>query len=91
MLTITNKSKLIFVLNVMKGVDYRHPDLAPSTVDMAIPAQTPAGEPGHRIVQKELPASITWLPGEVKSGLPDELADIEEFRTARRAGTLKVG
>ncbi len=91
LIDVKNRSKVPFVLNLRHGLEVGdHPDCQPATFKQEFPAELPTGEVGTKAVEKTLPASLTWQPGETKHGLPDALLKIEEFRTARTQRVLVV-
>ncbi len=90
MLTVKNKGRTIFTLNLAKGEDYEDDKLAAQKTTLRLSDHAPDGTLGVRLVEKELPASITWLAGETKSKLPEKLAELPDFQRARDAGILLV-
>ncbi len=91
MLTVKNKSKQLFTVNLPVGLDYEgHAAFAPTQRTFALQAVTPDGTVGVREVEKTLPGSLTWLAGEVKTKLPVALALIPEFKAACDSGVLVV-
>lgn len=91
MLTVKNRSRQLFTLNLPPGLDYEeHPACAPTTKTFALQAVTPDGEVGTREVEKTLQGAVTWLAGEVKAKMPVALAAIPEFKAACDAGILVV-
>lgn len=91
MLTVKNKSRQLFVLNLPQGIDYEgHPAGEPTEGSYTLATTTPDGEVGTSLVQKKLPGSLTWLAGEVKGKLPVGLGLIPEFKAACDAGILVV-
>lgn len=84
-LTVVNPTRTLQVVNLERGVDYGHPDLAPTRITLE-----QAVEGGVEITERELPGSVTWLPGERRSGLPARLAEAPAFRDLVRAGKLRI-
>lgn len=90
-LTVINKAKSRVTINYLQETKHEDAASEPKTVPLELVDHDPAtGERGKRIVERTVPASVSWLPGETLSGLPDGLRDIEEFQTAVAAGRLKV-
>ncbi len=89
-LTVQNKQKVLFVLQLPAGFESEHPECQGSKFTMHQAVELPEGGSGVRVIERELPGSITWLPGESKDGLPLELSQIPEFKSARDAGKLIV-
>lgn len=90
-LTVKNKSRTLFTLNLPAGLDYEErPDCAPKEATYALQATTPDGDVGVKEVTKTLPAALTWLAGETKVKLPVALGLIPEFKRACDAGILVV-
>ncbi len=91
MLTVKNRSKTLFTLNLLAGLDYEdHPACRSTSKTFALQAVTPEGDVGVREVEKTLPGSLTWLAGEVKAKLPVAVASIPEFKAACDSGILVV-
>lgn len=81
-LTVRNASRVTFVLNLLPSMKVEQ-EYAPTKFSMEVPVDAREGqEAGARLVEKTLPASITWLPGETKTGLPEGITEIEEYRRA---------
>lgn len=90
-LTVTNKSRTLFTLNLPKGLDYEnHPAAAEKTQTFKMEARTKEGDVGIREVEKTIPGSMTWLSGETKTKLPPAIACIPEFQQAVAQGILVV-
>lgn len=87
MLTVTNRSRRPFEVNLLRGVDYGFDHMTPFS--MPQPASLPDGTPGVTVIEKQLPGSVFWAAGETKD-VPDDLLQIQEFRAARNAGILVV-
>lgn len=91
MLTVKNKSRQLFTLNLRPDIDYGdHPACQHSEKTFHVTSATPDGEVGTREVVKTLSGSLTWLAGEVKTKLPVNVALIPEFKAACDAGILVV-
>lgn len=91
MLTVKNKSKQLFTLNLPKGLDYGNLAAAkPTEATFKMAAVTPDGDVGVKEVTKLLPGALTWLAGETKHQLPVALGAIPEFKAACDAGILVV-
>jgi len=91
MLTVKNKSKQLFTLNLPAGRDYGTLAAAkPTEQTFRMAAVTPDGDVGVKEVTKTLPGSLTWLAGETKHHLPVALGTIPEFKQACDAGILVV-
>ena len=90
MLTVKNKSRAMFTLNLEKGVNYDDDRFASTTQTLHLSDHAPDGTVGTRIVEKELPGSVTWLAGETKSKLPSKLEELADFKRACATGILLV-
>lgn len=82
-INVRNVSRTPFVLNLLRGGTYDgHPACQPSLMKFAQAVDLPDGSSGVKHVKKSLPASLTWLPGEKKKGLPPQLQQIDQFKRA---------
>lgn len=93
-LNVKNNQRVLFVLNLPAGTALdpkRYPDLQPKPFEATF-VELPKGDApgGLRVIEKNLPAAITWLPGEEKVGLPEMLGTLPEFQRARLARKLIV-
>lgn len=97
-LTVRNTQRVAFVLNLLAKtkVPPRKGDeagpYAPTKFSMETTVEPRAGREaeGAKLVEKLLPASITWLPGETKKDLPEGITEIEEFKRAKARRQLVV-
>lgn len=91
-LTVRNAARTLFVLNLRHDTRVEGNDaLKPSSFRAELPVEGRDGAlAGMRLIEKSLPASITWLPGQTLTDLPDDLLQIEEFQRARNARILVV-
>ncbi len=64
MLTIKNKSRQLFTLNLPPGLDYEsNPSCASTERNFHLQAVTKDGDVGVREVTKRISGSLTWLSG----------------------------
>lgn len=83
MINLKNKSRTEFTINLRRGGDYgADPRFRTSTMRMARPVELPTGEKGLERIERELPGSLTWLPGQTQRALPDAVMEIPEVRRA---------
>ena len=85
-LSVKNKSRRLVTINLLQ-------DTAPATsssVELTLAVLNKDGTSGQRIVERQVPATISWGPGETLVDLPEGLRVIEEFQTAVAAGRLLV-
>ncbi len=88
-LTVKNTQRVSFVLNLLPSTKVEGTEYEKTPFSMELTLEPKAGrDAGTRLVEKHLPASITWLPGETKDGLPEGLLEIDEFQRARNARRL---
>ena len=85
-LSVKNKSRRPVTINLLQ---HTAPDLS-TPVELTLATLNKDGTTGQRIVERQVPASISWGPGETLTDLPEGLPDIEEFQTAVAAGKLLV-
>lgn len=88
MLSVKNKSRCVFEVNLHPGVDYGFVHESAFTMEQSV--TTADGSPGVVVYERALPGSLMWTPSETKDALPDALLLIQEFRAARDAGILLV-
>jgi len=84
------KSKKLFVLNLERGVVYDHPECQGSRFSAVLTDYDKEGNEVARQIVKDLPGSLTWLPGETKRGLPDNLRSHPVLQRALARGMLSV-
>lgn len=93
-LTVKNTQRVLFVLNLPAHLTLdpqAYPDLQPTDFAASLPEVDSTGSViGYRAIERKLPAAITWLPGEEKAGLPNELGQIPEFRRACTTRKLRA-
>ena len=89
-MNIKNTSRECFVLNLARGADYGDGVFAPSVLSFPrIEADRDGIVQGVRILELELPSSITWLPGETRE-VPSGVSELADFMKARGAGILRI-
>lgn len=89
--SIKNTAREVFVLNLDPNTDYGdHPECKGSTFKMAQVAELPEGQTGVRHYERKLPGSLTWLSGETKAGLPDEVAKAPQLARRVLLGLMVV-
>ncbi len=88
MVTVTNKSRRPFEVNLHAGVDYGFEH--GSEFSMEQETTLDDGTKGTLLIERTLPGSLSFAPGETREGLPDAILRIHEFRAARDAGILRV-
>ena len=85
------KANKLFTLNLEHGVDYgAHPDCCDSHFSAVLTDYDRDGNVQARQIKKRLPGSLSWLPGEVKRGLPEVLLQNKTFKRALFKGTLAI-
>jgi len=81
--TIKNRGRTPFTVNLRRGASYGNdPRCAESVFRMDQPVELPNGERGINRIERTLPGSLTWQPGEVKRNLPDEVRNMPEIQRA---------
>lgn len=88
---VTNKAKRTVLLNLPQN--FKHGDDAravPGETTLTLSEKQKNGDVLPRIVDRVVPASLSWLPGETLHDLPDGVLHIEEFQQHEQAGRLKV-
>lgn len=92
MINLKNKGRTEFTVNLRRGADYgRDTRFRDSTMRMVRPVELPTGEKGLERIERDLPGSLMWLPGETKRGLPDAVMEIPEVRRAMFKTLVVVG
>lgn len=89
-LKVKNTSRTAFTLNLARGEDYGAGFL-PTRIPFDTPELGPDGQfmgLRHRVLAQ--PASITWLPGEVREDVPGAVRRLEDFRKAEAVGILRL-
>lgn len=91
-LTVKNTQRVDFVLNLRHETKVEDDSpYGPTKFEMESAVEPRLGqEPGVRLIEKTLPGSISWLPDETLTGLPDGLLELEEFKRARAKRWLVV-
>ena len=79
--------KQMFVLQLDHGNHGK--DYPKSPLTMVVTDFNKDGDATRRIVQKQIPDSITWQPGETKT-VPASVAQLGQFQNAIRLGLLRV-
>jgi flavin-dependent dehydrogenase len=85
------RAKEHFVLNLERGANYGgHPECAGSHFSAVLLDYDKDGNEHRRLVERELPGALTWLPGETKRNLPDVIGKSPVLRRAVARGILFV-
>lgn len=80
-MNLKNKSRTSFVANLEPGADYGNDPRCKSYVHkVRRPVVMPDGKIGEERIEKTLPGSLTWQPGEVKRDLPDAVKDAPQVK-----------
>jgi hypothetical protein len=88
---IKNRSRTLYMVNLQRGVDYGNDArCAGSHFKMTVPVVLEDGKVAKRVVEKDLPGCLIWLPGEVKYGLPDAVSNIEQVKNAMPRTLIQV-
>lgn len=80
MIKVKNVSRTPFTLNLLRGVNYGQ-DFKASAFEMQVPVTMPDGKAGLQTISRELPASITWAPGQTLE-VPEKVREIDQFKRA---------
>lgn len=86
-MVVRNRSRAPFEIPLRPGVDYGYEHATP--FEMPQEAQLPGGVSGVRILEKSVPGSVRWAPGETRE-VPRAVADLPQFRAAVASGVLAV-
>lgn len=89
-LTVTNKTKMMFVLNLPADLESEDPALQASDFSMNVSDERKDGTVERRLHEKKIGATLSLLPGETRSGLPMAISLIPEFKRARSLGHIAV-
>ena len=91
MASLRNRTRRMLVMNLEHEVSCASGVCGCKPMRVVVTDQSPVtGVRAQRVIEKQVCASLTLLPREVRRGLPDAVLGCREVKAALRAGRVEV-
>ena len=90
MISLRNRTRRMLVMNLEHEAFCAADVCGCTPARVVVTDQSPSGVRAQRVIEKEVCASLTLLPRELRSGLSERILGCRELKAALRAGRLEV-